>query len=102
VSIDGLLYVVPIKTRSVAFGSGLYMVDSLLSVIGGFGDYETPSECWGVKLIGEFDGRDEAHNFAEIQYEGYRNENWGTDEDPQSYFVLVVDSVDLVKWGLVK
>ena len=72
------------------------------AVIGGFGDYESPSECWGVKLLGSFDNRDDAHNFAEIQYEGYRNENWGIGESYKSYFVLVVDSVELVKWGLVK
>ena len=77
-------------------------MDKSLAVIGGFGDYESPLECWGVKLLSEFDSRDDAHNFAEIQYEGYRNENWGVDEDSQSYFVLVVDGGELVNWGLVK
>ena len=70
----------------------------LLSVISGFGDYETPSECWGVKLIDQFDERHDAHNLAEIRYESYRNEHRGSDD--QSYFVLVVDSAELVKWGL--
>jgi hypothetical protein len=75
------------------------MNDSL-AVIGGLGDYETPSECWGVKLLGEFNSRDAAHNFAELQYEGYRNENWGIGETYKSYFVLVVDRGELVNWGL--
>ena len=77
-------------------------MDKSLAVIGGFGDYESPLECWGVKLLGEFDSRDDAHNFAEIQYEGYRNENWGVGESYKSYFVLVVDGGELGNWELVK
>lgn len=77
-------------------------MDKSLAVIGGFGDFESPSECWGVKLLGVFDDRESAHGFAEIQYQGYRDQNWGIGESFKSYFVLVVDGGELVKWGLVK
>jgi|688.fasta_scaffold27051_18 hypothetical protein len=59
-------------------------------VIEGFGDFDTPANCWGVEVIGSFSCEAEANDMAVNTWENYLGNNeW------KSYFVVVREGHEL-------
>jgi hypothetical protein len=59
-------------------------------VVEGFGDFDSPSSCWGVRVVDSFNDEDDALNRSVDVWEEYvGNADW------KSFFVLVRQSEEL-------
>jgi hypothetical protein len=59
-------------------------------VVEGFGDFDSPSRCWGVRVVDSFNDEDDALNRSVDVWEEYvGNADW------KSFFVLVRQSEEL-------
>jgi hypothetical protein len=59
-------------------------------VVEGFGDFDSPSSCWGVRVVDSFNDEDDALNRSVDVWEEYvGNADW------KSFFVLVRQSDEL-------
>lgn len=59
-------------------------------VIEGFGDFDTPSNCWDIRLVDTFDTEEEAIEVSANVWEDYVGGNeW------KSFFVLVREEHEL-------
>ena len=55
-------------------------------VIEGFGDFDTPSNCWGIRLVDTFDSEAEAIECSVNVWEDYAG---GNDYEWKSFFTVV-------------
>jgi hypothetical protein len=65
-------------------------------VVEGFGDFDSPANCWGVQVVDSFDVEDDAIEVSVSVWEDYVGGN-----DWKSYFVLVRESHELGEFGIL-